>query len=301
MSSTEVNELGRFSEALAVLVNESAPGVVAVKSAAYRVTSGVALHGNLIAVASHILRREDRVPVYAADGSQTIATILGRDPSIDLAILKAEGLNVKALDAADTASLKPGSLAAVVGLTVDAGVTASLGVLGAVGPARKNWRGGTLDRFLRLDVNLYPSQSGAAVVNTAGQLIGMATPAMSRHSTIAVPMSSIERIANELREQGRIRHGYLGIGVQPVAVRGKAEQESGLIILNVEPDSPADKAGLLLGDVLLTVDGKITTDIDDLHSALRGDIVGRTVKAVVLRGGASVEVNIDIAERGRKS
>jgi S1-C subfamily serine protease len=301
MSSTQLGDLGRFSEALAALVNESGPGVVAVKSAAYRVTSGVALHDNLIAVASHSLRREDRVPVYAADGGQTIATILGRDPSIDLAILKAEGLNVKALHGADTASLKPGSLAVVVGFTVDAGVTASLGVLGAVGPARKNWRGGTLDRFLRLDVNLYPSQSGAAVVNTAGQLIGMASPAMSRHSTIAVPVSSIERIANELLEQGRIRHGYLGVGVQPVAVRGKQEQESGLIILSVEPDSPADQAGLLLGDVLLSVDGKRMTDIDDLHSALRGDIVGRTVKAIVLRGGASIEVSIAIVERGRKS
>lgn len=296
-----MSDLGRFSDALAALVNESAPGVVAVKSAAYRVTSGISLHDNLIAVASHSLRREDRVPVYAADGSQTVADILGRDPSIDLAILKAEGLSVKALHAADTASLKPGSLAAVVGLTVDAGVTASLGVLGAVGPARKNWRGGTLDRFLRLDVNLYPSQSGAAVVNAAGQLIGMATPAMSRHSTIAVPVSSIERIARELLEQGRIRHGYLGIGVQPVAVGGKTEQESGLIILSVEPDSPADQSGLLLGDVLLTFDGKKMTDIDDLHGALRGDVVGKTVKAVVLRGGGSIEVNIAIVERGRKS
>jgi S1-C subfamily serine protease len=301
MSSTQLSDLGRFSDALAALVEQSAPGVVAVKSAAYRVTSGVALHDNLIAVASHSLRREDRVPVHAADGSQTVATILGRDPSIDLAILKAEGLNTKTLSAADTSSLKPGSLATVVGLTVDAGVTASLGVLGAVGPARKNWRGGTLDQFLRLDVNLYPSQSGAAVVNAAGQLIGMATPAMSRHSTIAVPTSTIERIARELLEQGRIRHGYLGIGVQPVAVRGRTEQETGLIILNVEPNSPADKAGLLLGDVLLTFDGKKMTDIDDLHGALRGDMIGKTVKAVLLRGGAAIDVDVTVVERGQKS
>ncbi len=112
MSSTRLSDLSRFSEALAALVNETAPGVVAVKSAAYRVTSGVSLHDNLIAVTSHSLRREDRVPVYAADGSQTVASILGRDPSIDLAILKADGLNTKALPVADTAALKPGSLAA---------------------------------------------------------------------------------------------------------------------------------------------------------------------------------------------
>ncbi len=302
MSNTQVSALSGFSQALVALVDLTAAGVVAVKSAAYRVTSGVSLRDNLIAVASHSLRREERVPVHAVDGSHAQATILGRDPGIDLAILKVEEVRTKPLPAADAATLKAGMLTAVVGFTVDAGVTASLGVLGAVGPARKNWRGGTLDHFLRLDANVYPSQSGAAVVNAEGELIGMATPALSRHSTIVIPMSTIERTARELLEQGRIRQGYFGVGVQPVTVPGKSEQASqrGLIFLNVEPDSPAEVAGLMLGDVLLSLDGKPVFDIDDLHSALRGDVVGKNVKASVLRGGKTIDAQVTIQERGGK-
>ncbi len=305
MSSTQSNNLSSFSQALTELVSETASGVVAIKSAAYRVTSGVALGNDLIAVASHSLRREDRVPVIAANGEAT-GVILGRDPGIDLAILKAEGLNTRALPKADATTLKAGMLAIAVGFTADVGATASLGILGAVGPERRIWRGGTLDHFLRLDANLYPSQSGAAVVNAEGQLIGMATPALSRHSTLIVPVSTIERIGRELAEQGRIRHGYLGVGVQPVEIpeslRTKMLSEStGLIVLSVETGSPAEKAGLQLGDILLTLNGKAMTDIGELHTALRGSIIDKQVEAIVLRGGTPVVMAVTVVERAKKS
>jgi S1-C subfamily serine protease len=301
MSNRQAGDLTGFSQTLAALVEEAAHGVVAVKSAAYRVTSGVAIRDNLIAVTSHSLRRDHPVPVQTADGNQAEATILGRDPGIDLAILKVDGLKANPLRTADPASAKVGMLTLVVGLTVDVGVTASLGILGAKGPARRNWRGGTLDEYFRIDVNPYPSQSGAAVVSAEGELIGMATPALSRHSVVAVPVSTIDRIARELLEQGRIRHGYLGIGVQPVAVGGnvKSTQKTGLILLSVESDSPAGKAGLLLGDVLLTLDGKPVADIDDLQAALRGDVIGKILKASLIRGGEVQDVEITIAERGK--
>jgi S1-C subfamily serine protease len=301
MSNTQAGDLTGFSQMVAALVEGAAHGVVAVKSAAYRVTSGVAIRDNLIAVTNHSLRRDHPVPVQTVDGNQAEATILGRDPGIDLAILKTEGLKTNPLRAADPSSIKVGMLTLVVGSTVDVGVTASLGILGAKGPARRNWRGGTLDEYFRLDVNSYPSQSGAAVVNAEGELIGMATPALSRHSTVAIPMSTIDRIARELLEQGRIRYGYLGVGVQPVAVSGnvKTAQKTGLILLSVETDSPAGKAGLLLGDVLLTLDGKPVTDIDDLHAALRGDVVGKSVRVALIRGGEVHEAEITIAERGK--
>lgn len=305
MSSTQLNNLSSFSQGLTELVSETAAGVVAIKSAAYRVTSGVALGQDLIAVASHSLRREDRVLVITANGDTT-AVILGRDPGIDLAILRAEGLNTRALTKADPTTLKTGMLAIVVGFTADVGVTASLGILGAVGPERRIWRGGTLDHFLRLDANLYPSQSGAAAVTAEGQLIGMATPALSRHSTLIVPVLTIERIARELAEQGRIRHGYLGVGVQPVEIpenlRSKMLSEStGLIVLSVEPGSPAEKAGFQLGDILLTLNGKAMNDVGELHSALRGDIIDKQVEAILLRAGTPVTVEVIVSERAKKS
>ena len=306
MSNTEQGVLSSFSSALVALTNKTASGVVAVKSAAYRVVSGIRLHDDLIAVAGHSLRREDRVPVQGWDGRSAVATILGREPAIDLAILKAEGLGGELLQAADPGQLKAGMLAAVVGMTVDVGPSTSLGMLGAVGGARRMWRGGTLDQFLRLDLNLYPSQAGAAVVDTEGKLIGMATPGLSRHSTIAVPVATIERLAAELLKEGRVRLGYLGVGMQPVAVpknlreKLKQPQEAGLIILNVEPESPAERAGLQVGDILLRLGGTAITEIEELQAALRGDAVGATVKALVLRGGEPAEIDVMVTERGPK-
>jgi S1-C subfamily serine protease len=198
-------------------------------------------------------------------------------------------------------------LAAVIGMTMDVGPSASLGVLGAVGGPRRTWRGGTLDSFLRLDVNLYPSQSGAAVVDVDGKLIGMATPGLSRHSALAVPMATLQRVSEELLREGRIRRGYLGVGLQPVAIlkslrdRHGIEAESGLIVLSIEADSPAEQAGLQLGDVLISIDGRALEDVDDLQSLLRGDAVGKTVRAKLLRGGEPVESDITIGERVQKS
>ena len=194
-------------------------------------------------------------------------------------------------------------LISVVGLTIDVGPSASLGILGAVGGERRTWRGGTLDQFLRLDVNLYPSQSGAAVVDATGRLIGMATPSLLRHSAAAVPLVTLNRIADELLNQGRIRQGYLGVGVQPLSIPPALRQTStfaldaGLIVLSIEPDSPAAHAHLQLGDILLTLDNHQMTDIDELQAALRGENIGRTVEALLLRGGAAIQVQLTIADR----
>jgi len=209
------------------------------------------------------------------------------------------------LQASDPASLKPGMLAAVVGLTIDAGPSASLGILGAVSGSRRTWRGGVLDHFIRLDVNVYPSQVGAAVVDTDGGLIGVATPGLLRHSSVAVPVTTLDRTADELLQQGRIRQGYLGVGLQPVAIPTALQekiggQKSGLIVLSVEPDSPAEKARLQLGDTLISLSAKPLTDVDDLQNALHGDVVGQTVNMVLLRGGEPVETQITISERSQR-
>ncbi len=303
MSSTVLTDLSGISQALVDLVQRTTPGIVAVKAAPYRVVSGVVLKGDLIAVADHTLRRDERVPIHSSSKGELGAVILGRDPSVDLAILRAEGLGASPLPFADPALLKPGMLATVVGLTVDVGPSASLGILGAVGGSRRTWRGGTLEHFIRLDVNLYPSQSGAAVVSASGQLIGMATPGLLRHSAVAVPLATIERVAQELVSEGRIRHGYLGVGLQPVRIptnlRNKLQnaQETGLILLSVEPDSPAERAGLQIGDILVALGNSSITDVEDLQQLLRGDMVGRTASIVLVRGGERIQAQIAVSER----
>lgn len=294
-----------FSDTLTRLVETSVACVVGLKAGAYRSASGVAVGENLIAVADSTLRREERIPVQAADGTRGSGTLLGREPRLHLAFITVEGLTLKPLPPSDPATWKPGMLAAIVGLTTDAGPSASLGMLGVVSGPRRTWRGGMMDRFVRLDANVYPSQSGAAVVDPQGRLIGMATPGLLQYSTVALPVETLNRVANELLKRGRIRQGYLGVGVQRVAVRQGAnqpgdEQTFGLIILSVEPDSPAEKAELQLGDVLLSLDGKQLSDVDDLQDVLAGERVGSSVEVIFSRAGDRMSREITIAEREKK-
>src|SRR3954447_1197279 len=269
--SAVTSDLGSLSQALVELVAKAADGIVAIKAAAYRTTSGVSLEGNLIAAASHTVKRDSGIPLQTASGAQSTARVIGREPGLDVAILRADDLPVRPLPYRDPAAIRAGDLLAVVGLTTDAGPSASLGVMGAVGGSRRTWRGGTLDQFLRLDVNLYPSQSGAAVVGADGALLGMATPALSRHSAMAIPVSTLSRVADELVRQGRIRRGYLGVGMQavpiPVSLREKLGfgYEYGLIVLSVEHESPAEKAGWQLGDILVTLNDTPVLDVDELQ------------------------------------
>jgi S1-C subfamily serine protease len=307
MSTSVSADLTGLSQSLVSLVDRTAPAVVAVKAAPYRTSSGVSIGTDLIAVADHTLRRQNQVPVQLANGTQATAAILGRDPSVDIAILKIESGGLSPLPVADPTSLKCGSLAVVVGMTTDVGPTASLGLLGAVGASRRTWRGGNLDHFLRLDVNLYPSQSGAATVDVEGRLIGLATPGLLRHSAVAIPVATLMRVANELRQEGRIRNGYLGVGLQPVAIpehlRAKLGDipESGLIVLSVAADSPAHQADLQLGDILVSLDKNHLSSIDELQAILRGDIVGRSVSALLIRGGEPVEVQIMPSQRTKEN
>lgn len=296
-------DLSGFSQALVELVSKATSGVVAVKAAAYRTTSGVSLAGDLVAVAHHAVKRDSGIPLQTASGAQSTASVIGREPGLDLAILRPDDLALEPIPARDLASVKPGELVSVVGMTTDVGVSASVGIMGAVGGARRTWRGGTLDQFLRLDVNLYPSQSGAAVVGADGALIGMATPALLRHSAVAIPVSTLNRVADELLKQGRIRRGYLGVGMQavpiPVSLREKLGfgYEYGLIVLSVEHESPAEKAGWQLGDILVTLNDAPVLDVDELQGVLRGDSVGRNIKALLIRGGEKVAGEVTIEER----
>jgi S1-C subfamily serine protease len=242
------------------------------------------------------------VPVHMLDGSETSAAILGRHAPVDVAILKVSGAKRPPAPANGPVAVA-GALVAVVGRTLDCGLSASVGILGAVGGPRRTWRGEQVERFLRLDVNSYPSQAGAAVVLANGTLLGMATAAMLRHSTVAVPPETLDRIANELLSQGKIRQGYLGVGLQLVAVPEKLRAEtgraaaSGLMVLSIEPGTSAEEGGLELGDILVASGDTLLEDPETLQGVLRGDAVGKPMKFTVLRAGRAVEIELRIAAR----
>ena len=152
-----------------------------------------------------------------ADGRKVPATLAGRDPGTDLAVLRVEGVDA-APSFAPAESVKTGNLALAVARSADLGATATMGVISAVGGAWSTWRGGRLDQYIRLDVSLYPGSSGGAVVDTAGRVLGIATSALSRAAGVAIPAATIERVAGELLSKGRIPRGYLGVGLQPVGM-----------------------------------------------------------------------------------
>jgi S1-C subfamily serine protease len=254
------------------------------------------------------LKREGKIPVHLPTGDAVEASILGRDPALDVAVLQVQGAQWQTPQTEDDAALRAGALAVVVGRTLDAGLSASAGILGAVGGPRRSWRGGELERFIRLDVNLYPSQAGAAVVSATGAFVGMATAAILRHSALAVPMGTLNSIAHELLTEGGIRQGYLGVGLQPVTIpehlqsKSPLAGESGLMIVSIEPGTNAEKAGLQLGDILLAAGDTRLTHVESLMGELRGTLVGKPVHFTILRAGEVTSLDIEIALRpGRRS
>jgi serine protease Do len=304
MSAVPEFDLETYSQVLTKLVEHAGQTVVAVQAAAYRVSSGVVFREDLIAVNSHALRREGNIPIDLPDGTQTQGTILGRDPAVDVAILQIPGGKLRPAVAEEPSQLRAGALAVVVGRTLDAGLSASAGILGAAGGPRRTWRGGSLTQFLRLDVSLYPSQAGAAVVGASGRLIGMATGAMSRHSALAIPFDTLDRVADELLKSGHIRQGYLGVSLQPVPIpphlRSKTPLagEMGLMILSVEPGTGAEVAGLQLGDIVIAVGDQSIGETEGLQALLRGDAVSAPIKLTLFHAGEVIEQEVRVSDRG---
>jgi S1-C subfamily serine protease len=297
--------LAAISEELAAAVASAGRAVVTVRGRERMPSSGIHYSPGVIVTADHSVRRTEDLAVRLADGTELAATLAGRDSGTDVAVLKAE---LKTMPVAERAAAapKPGQVALVVGRLAEAGLSASMGVISAVGPRWRTWRGGMIDSFVRLDAAVYPGSSGGVVADIEGRLLGMATSGLSRVAPVAVPAATLERVVTELLATGRVSRGYLGVGLQPVALpevlRGKLKsgQAAGLIVLSVEPGGPADNAGVLIGDIVVALDGAAAADTDDVQQALGGEAIGRSVKASLVRGGELVEAAITIGERPRR-
>jgi S1-C subfamily serine protease len=299
------HSLAALSSELAAAVGRAGRSVVAVSGRERRTSSGVVWQTGVIVTAEHTLRREEGITVTLPDGRSVAATLAGRDAGTDLAVLRADCPDVPAAERAKAAP-KPGEIVLAVGRGTETGVVASMGVISAVADAWRTWRGGRLDAYVRLDLTLYPGVSGGAVTDEAGRIVGVATGALSRLAGVAIPLSTVERVTGELLSKGRVTRGYLGVGLQPVELpehlksRLKLGEAAGLIVLNVEPAGPAEAAGVLIGDILVGLDGKPVGDTDQVQAALGADAVGRTAKASVIRGGELVELGITVGERPRR-
>jgi S1-C subfamily serine protease len=290
------NELAALSGELAEVVGRVGGSVVAIDARPRFGSSGVFWRPGIIVTAEHTIRREEEISVTLPDGSGVQATVAGSDPGTDLAVLKVDAAGE--LPALAAAAPAPGNLALTIGRSPDSGVNATLGIVSAVSGSWRTWRGGRLDRYIRLDLTLYPSSSGGLVVDTKGEAIGIATSALSRIAGLAIPASTVNRVVDEILARGSVARGYLGVGLQPVEL---PDHHKGLIVLSLEPEGPAAKAGVLIGDVVVSLGETAVDDTDDIQTVLEKHAVGQTIQAGLVRGGVAANIGIVIGERPRRN
>ena len=296
-------ELIALSNALAQATDRAAASTVAVHTEPRGSSSGVVWRRGVIVTAEHSLRRDEDIQVTLPDGRAVPASLAGRDASTDLAVLKCAEVTSPGEETIDISSIKPGSLALVVGRTRASGPVAALGAVSLVDAERRAWTGAALAPYIRLDISVQPTAVGGAVIDAHGGLMGIATPRFARFGAIAVPAPTVNRVVDVLLQKGRIPHGYLGVGLQPVrlpdALRRtlKRDDKTAAIVLEVEPEGPAHKAGIVIGDILVALAGHAITRLEDVHGQLGAESIGKSLPIRFIRGGTLQEANIVVAER----
>jgi S1-C subfamily serine protease len=294
-----------LSDALARETERAAAGIVAVHTESRRSSSGVVWRPGVIVTAEHALRRDEEIHVTLPDGRVVAATLAGRDASTDLAVLKCAEATTPLSESSDAAGIKPGSLVLVVGRTRASGPVAALGAVSLVAAERRTWMGVPFSPYIRLDVGLQPTAVGGAVIDASGSVLGVATPRFARFGAIAVPASTVNRVVDALLQKGHIPRAYLGVGLHPIRLPEALRQSLGrsektaAIVVEVEPESPAHKAGILIGDLLVSFGAHPIARVEDVHAQLSAESIGKPVVVKLVRGGAATDVTVVLSERAQ--
>ena len=294
-------DLATLSQSLSSIVERFAPGIVRVEARRrHRATGIVWCAEGPVVTTHHAIEHEGSITVGLADGRTVSAELIGRDPSTDVALLKADLPGLTPLAPAPLEGLKVGHLVLALGRPGRT-ARATLGIVSALGDSWRTFAGGRIDRYLETDADLPPGFSGGALVDAQGRFLGLLTAALSRTAAVVIPGETLGRVTQALQQHGGIRRGYLGVGAHPVRLpKHLAERvgsEGGLIFLSVEPGGPADQAGLVMGDVLVSLGGQPLHSIEELLGYLGDEKVGTQVQAKVLRAGEVREVSLTIGRR----
>ncbi len=279
MSSSVLETLSNEFAAAAEAVGGS---VVAIYGRRWMPSSGIQWRKGVIVTANHTIRRQEDITVSAAGGQSSKATLAGRDPSTDLAILKVgEDTVLPVPQVAE--EVKLGHFVLALGRSRGANLVASA--------------------HIRLDLELYPGFSGGPLVNAQGKVVGINTRGLARGRGVTIPIATVNRVVDELLKTGHIAQPYLGLAMQPVAVpqslRAKVSSatNSALLVVHVETSSPAEKSGIQLGDLVVEFQGKPVEDTVDLQDLLSSAKVTDTVGVTLLRGGAPLTLSVKLEDR----
>ena len=286
---------------LADAVERVAACAVGLASRRRGLAAGVVWRPGLILTTLSAIGRADKVQVIQADAQAMVGEVRGIDIATDLALITVPTPQLAAVERRSLPPLRVGDFVFAVGRDASGKVHASFGHIGAAGGAWRTWRGGQVDSLLRLDGGLYPGLVGAAVADARGQFIGIASPAHSRQHGVVLPLGTLERIAGHLVDHGRVMRGYIGIAAQPVALSPAmqavaANATTALLVAGIGDASPAARAGLLVGDIIVSANERAIVDVETLREMLDAERIGTRLHLHLLRGGQPMDLGIDIAE-----
>jgi S1-C subfamily serine protease len=305
-SSTESGALINLSNGLADAVERVGRSLVAVDGRQRTPSTGIYWREGVIVAAEHTIEREGDITIILPDGNTTRARVAAADSGTDIAVLRADGLTLPPAEIGDASSLKVGHIVLAVARPGDIGLSATMGAVSALGGPWRTWSGGSIDSFIRPDLTLYPGFSGGPLVDTEGRVVGLNTSGLSRSMPLAIPASTVERVVGQLLSRGRVTRGYLGLGMQPVRLPENLASQlglssrNGLIVVSVEGNGPAEKAGLFVGDVIVALGGKGVSEPRDVQGLLDPDSVGKPLTATIVRGGERRDVEITVGERPQR-
>ncbi|MBR8832895.1 MAG: trypsin-like peptidase domain-containing protein [Stigonema ocellatum SAG 48.90 = DSM 106950] len=298
-----MSSLLALSNSLADTVEQVGSAVVAVNGGKRFSPSGIHWQNGIIVTSDESLHRYDEITVTLSDARSVPVTFLGHDPSTDVAVFRLQNIELPVAKIGDAKTLKPGHLVLGLARNSEGDIRAAMGAVSVVSGAWRSMSGGNIDQFIRPDITLYQGFAGGPLVDAAGNVVGMNTSGR-RGTVLTIPAATVNRVVDQLVAKGRIPRGYLGLGMQPVRLPENMKtalnltSASGVIVVNVEPNGPADNAGVLLGDVLVEFDGTSIKDTADVLGLLNNsDRVGKTIQSRIVRGGALVEIAIAIGER----
>lgn len=291
--------LAGLSSELASVVERVGPSIVRVDDGSRLTATGLLWSADgVIVTTSHGVEQDDNLVVELANGDRHAATLVGRDGDTDIAVLRVNASGLPAVQLAQDTEAKVGHLALALGRPGESGLQATIGIISARLESETNGQPGYI---LNTDAVLYPGFSGGALVNVNGQVLGLTNLMFGRGRGVALGAPIVQEVVNLLLTHGRVQRGYLGIRMQgvilPESVRKERNlaQEGGLLIIQVEPGSPAETGGLLLGDVLLSINDRLTDDVDELRSALRSLHAGQMVALRILRAGVVQDVKATLS------
>jgi len=292
-----MSDLVAFSNGLAAAVQQTSQSIFGVTARRRTGSTGVHWRSGLVVTADHTVQTEDDILLTRPDGRSVSATLAGRDPTVDLAVLRVDAGDVPAARIGDSSAVQAGHIVLAIG----EGPRASWGVVSSVASGR----GGASRAVFDLDLTLYPGFSGGPLVDVSGQVIGINTSGASRSQHLAIPAAVVDGLLDGLQRRGHIPRPYLGVSTQPVRLpdalrqRFSLEQASAVIVVAVQPASPAAEGGLMIGDVLVALGGASIADPMDLRRVLQPDRVGESLVASVIRGGEPHDLHLRVGERSR--